>query len=69
MELTCEIINAIGGEFEISFAFNQDWWFALLEYSSAIVSLFFFAIVYFNKKLQVRPMRLIMLLAMVESGY
>ena len=69
VDLLCETIFKVGGEFEISFAFNEDKWFALIEFSSAFVSLFFFAVVYYNKELQVHPMRLIMILAMVESGY
>ena len=44
-------------------------WFSLLELSSAFMCLSFFAIVYFNKQLQVHPMRLIMYIALAESGY
>ena len=41
----------------------------MIEYSSAFIGFFFFAVVYYNKELQVHPMKLIMYLALVEAGF
>ena len=65
----CDLIGKTGAEYEISLAFGGTWWFALLEYSSAFVSFLFFTIVYYNKELQVHPMKIIMYLALAEAGF
>ena len=69
MDLICKTIETVGGSFQASDAYNGDLWFSLLMLSSAAVGFIFFFIVWYNKELQVHPMRLIMYLAFIESTY
>ena len=67
MDWICDDASFIGGWFQLTYAYNQDLWFAALQFSSGIACFIFFLLLYKTKELQVHPMRLIMYIAFMET--
>ena len=65
----CKWLESHGGTMEITDAYDQDSWYLALQLTSAMMGLLFFAFVYYTKELQVHPMKLIMVQAIVESAF
>ena len=65
----CESVYYNGFWVELTDKFNTDWWFALLEISSAFCNILFFIFVYYTPALQAHPMKLIMYLALAEFTF
>lgn len=67
MDLLCDVTRSVGGWFEPTNAYNEEWWYGILGNLSGFFCILFFTILYFTEELQVHPMRIIMYIALFES--
>lgn len=67
MKWLCSSDTQYGGWYELTDAYNDDVWFALLQFSSGLACFAFFLLLYHTKELQVHPMKLIMYIAFMET--
>ena len=67
LDYLCSIDTDYGFWQQLTYAYNTDVWFAVLQFMSGVLGFIFFLLVYNTKELHVHPMKLIMYMVLFES--
>jgi len=67
-ELKCQELRSARYFYNLTYAFEDDWWYDTLSLMSLFGNCFLFLVIWLNKKLQVHPQKLFMYIALVDAS-